>query len=70
MNRKPVKSSTIKTIGYDEKSRTLSVEFHNGGIYEYYNMMSEVYKEFIKAPSIGKYLWKNIRSKYAFKKVL
>ena len=31
MNREPVSSSNIASIGYDVSSETLEIEFHNGG---------------------------------------
>ena len=34
MYRESVESSNIASIGYDEASRTLEVEFLNGSVYE------------------------------------
>jgi KTSC domain len=33
MERQPVSSSNLKSVGYDPRSRTLEIEFHNGGVY-------------------------------------
>ena len=38
MNRKPVRSSNISSIGYDSESKTLEIEFHSGGVYQYFNV--------------------------------
>lgn len=38
MNRNPVSSSNVKSVGYDSESSRLEVEFHHGGIYQYYGV--------------------------------
>lgn len=30
MNRTPVSSSNLKSVGYDQSSNTLEIEFHGG----------------------------------------
>ena len=35
MDRTPVRSSNIGSIGYNGASSTLEVEFHSGGLYQY-----------------------------------
>lgn len=55
MNRVQVASSNIKSIGYDELSSTLEVEFHNGSLRRYVGVPKMVYISFLNAPSKGKY---------------
>jgi len=38
MLRMSVSSSNISSVGYDPKTQTLEVEFHNGGVYQYFNV--------------------------------
>ena len=38
MIRKSVTSSDIRSIGYDDETRILEIEFHSGGIYQYYSV--------------------------------
>ena len=38
MDRKHVNSSDLKSVGYDEKSQILEIEFNNGGVYIYSKM--------------------------------
>ncbi len=66
---KPVKSSTIKAIGYDPDTLALDVEFINGGLYRYENVSPEAYAALENAESIGSHLQKQIKGKYAFKKL-
>jgi len=58
----PVDSSAIRAVGYD--GYTLVVVFHNSGRYDHPGVPSWVYREFMSAPSLGRYYSQNIRSKY------
>lgn len=64
-----VKSSAIKTIGYDEKTNTLYIEFKNKHIYMYLNVLNEEQKNFLSAESKGKYFNRKIKKKYLVKKI-
>lgn len=66
MKRVSVNSSNIASIGYESSTQTLEVEFHSGGIYEYYNVPSHVYTALMNATSHGGYLAKNIKGHYKF----
>ena len=35
MERKRVNSSKLRSVGYDEKTRTLEVEMSNGQVFQY-----------------------------------
>ena len=62
MNRIPVKSSNLKSVGYDEAEKILEVEFLNkGAIYQYSRVPKAVYEALINASSIGGYFNRNIR---------
>ena len=67
MIRKAVKSSNIVSIGYDEDDGRLEVEFIRSGVYTYFDVPKKLYERALKAPSIGKFIWANIRDKYDFK---
>jgi hypothetical protein len=69
MNRTPVSSSNICSIGYDIESNTLEVEFNDGSIYQYFRVPQEEYANLMKADSISKYFNVGIRNKYTTKKV-
>ncbi|MBA0183017.1 KTSC domain-containing protein [Pectobacterium versatile] len=64
MIREPVTSSNIASIGYEESSLTLEIEFIKSGVYEYSNVPPHVYTELITATSIGVYFNANIKNKY------
>ncbi len=68
MIRQPVDSSNLRSVGYDEATQTLEIEFHNGGIYQYYAVPS-VYQALMSAPSHGKYFHAHIKGVYQYKRV-
>ena len=69
MDMKPVASSNIQAVGYDESSETMRVQFTNGSVYEYRNIPIVVYNDFMQASSLGAYLNRNIRNSYPYEKV-
>lgn len=58
-----VKSSQLHSMGYDEKTNTLAVKFHNGGTYHYAGISKVDFDKLSKAESIGTHFGKHIRSK-------
>ncbi|MBN2383963.1 KTSC domain-containing protein [bacterium] len=69
MNRTPVQSSNIRSVGYDPLSKILEVEFHGGVIYQYFNVPEGIFLAMISASSKGSYLHQNIKDRYHHKKV-
>ncbi len=61
MERQPVTSSNLASIGYDGASTTLEVEFVQGGIYEYSGVPSEVHAGLMAAGSHGKYFHLHVK---------
>ena len=64
-----VKSSNIHSIYYDKRNMILQIQYHRGGIYEYYGVPEYVFNEFLLAESKGKYAIKNICYKFKYKRV-
>ena len=69
MNRTTVSSSNIASIGYDQDSQTLEIEFLNGGVYQYFEVPKPVYDDLLNAGSHGQYLVQNIKGYYRYSKV-
>jgi len=67
INRVRVKSSNIHSIGYDEKTKVLQIEFLNGGIYEYYDVPFEIYFKLINAKSKGRFASQHIYYNYRYR---
>lgn len=69
MNRTPVTSSQIKSVGYDFNSRTLEIEFADGGVYQYDNVPANIYSALIDSASVGKAFYAMVKGKYGHRKV-
>lgn len=67
MKRKDVKSSNIKSVGYDAMTQTLEIEFSNG-VYHYKDVPRKIYRRLINAKSIGKCFHADIKPNYDCKK--
>jgi hypothetical protein len=69
MKRQEVDSSMLDSVGYDEKTKTLEVEFTSGGVYQYFDVEKEVFEKLMKADSLGSYFYHNIRDDYDYSRV-
>jgi hypothetical protein len=69
MQREYVASTNIASIGYDEASETLEVEFLNSSVYQYYNIPPNLYEELLRDGSKGSFLNTYIKNNYAYSRV-
>lgn len=69
MERQPVKSSSIKSVGYSAETYLLEVEFTNGAIYQHSGVTPELYKALMTGESIGKSYGMLLRNRYQCRKV-
>lgn len=56
MERDPVDSGSVRSVGYDDADRILEVEWAGGGVYQYFEVERWQYEQLLAAPSIGRYL--------------
>jgi hypothetical protein len=61
MNRIPVSSSNLASVGYDSSTQVLEVEFLHGGIYQYSGIPPSVYAGLMAASSKGSYFDQNVK---------
>lgn len=64
MERKPVDSSSIASVGYDDRSFELDIEYKNGRIYRYSQVPVAAYRLLLQAPSIGQYVNQIIKPRF------
>lgn len=69
MNRIPVTSSNVDSVGYDTNTQTLEVEFKNGYVYQYFDVPENIYKQMIHADSAGRFLFTNIKGVFRYARV-
>ena len=70
MERIPVSSRAILSIGYDSGSQTLEVEFINGTVYQYYSVPDYTFETFTNAGSKGTFFNDNIKNAYPCSRVV
>lgn len=56
MERTPVQSSSVSSVGYDRESSTLEIEFLNGSVYQYFGVPESIFDGLMNAPSKGTFL--------------
>jgi len=69
VRRQPVRSSNIRSIGYEQETKTLEVEFHSGDVYQYSGVTETAYQGLMQAASKGSYLHNHIKNKYSYRQV-
>jgi inosine/xanthosine triphosphate pyrophosphatase family protein len=69
MQRLPVESSDIVSIGYDPAQKLLEVEFQGGRIYHYRDVEANIYAQFMRADSYGTFFFAHINGRYRYQKV-
>lgn len=69
MNRQSVRSTNIRSVGYETKAKLLEIEFQDGRVYQYSNVPESVYQDLIVAKSTGKFFHQYIKSNYRFVRV-
>ena len=69
MDRKNVGSSSIRSVGFDERNRVLEVEFNDGRINQYSGVSAEIHRRLVSAPSIVSYFRDNIEESFTAKRV-
>ena len=69
MKRLQVKSSNLRSVGYDKETKTLEVEFPNGTLYHYSGIDKQTYSELMNAESIGRHFNISIRNHFKGEKI-
>jgi len=64
MKQAKVKSSNIKSIGYDPDAEILEVEFKDGAVYQYEDVPKKLHLKLMKTKSPGKVFYAEIKGKF------
>ena len=70
IERAPVSSTNIASIGYDENQMVLEIEFLNGRVYRYEGVPEYVFRNFLNASSKGRFFHSNIRNVYPYSRII
>jgi hypothetical protein len=69
LERKRLNASSLRSAGYDARSRVLEIEFSNGGISQYSGVSEEIYRRLMNSPSPGSYFQDQIEESFTAKRV-
>lgn len=69
MERKRVNSSKLRSVGYDEATRTLEIEMSNGQVFQYIGVYPEVHRRLMAAPNPSSFFDDKIAEEYTPKRV-
>jgi hypothetical protein len=73
MRRTPVTSSSIRSVGYDPRTRRLEIEFHHEQgrprIYQYFDVPASAHRRLMAARSHGRHFNRFIKPRYRFVQV-
>ena len=69
MNRKPISSTNIKSVGYDPNKRTLQIEFKRGTVYDYEDVPQTMFDKFMASKSKGKFFISDIRDAFKWRRL-
>ena len=69
MERHPIKSRAIRSMGYDPDLLMLEIEFTNGGLYQYYRVPSSTYQELCAADSKGTFVNQSIKPHFQCREI-
>jgi hypothetical protein len=69
MRRTPVTSSSIAAVGYDPTRRILEVEFLNGSVYQYDDVMLGEHRALMAAESKGAHFNLQIRGRHRYRQL-
>ena len=69
MERLPIQSSNLASVGYDAGTGTMELEFHSGRVYQYFDVPPAVYQGLLAAESKGQYFHDNIKGVYRYARV-
>ncbi len=69
LERQPVKSRILRSVGYDESTKVLEIEFQNGLVYQFFEVPPKVSMELMRSGEVGKYFTDKVRTRFRTKQV-
>lgn len=64
MRRVAVESTSVASVGYDERGHVLEIEFRGGRVYRYRDVPAAVHRLLLKAPSIGEFVNRIVKPRF------
>jgi hypothetical protein len=70
LERHAVKSVILRSVGYDDSTKILEIEFRSGLVYQYSGVPPKVYTDLMRSSEIGKYFSDKVRTQFRTKQVV
>jgi hypothetical protein len=70
LERNAVKSVILRSVGYDDSTKVLEIEFHSGLVYQYSGVPKKAYTELMHSSEVGKYFSEKVRPLFRTKQVV
>jgi hypothetical protein len=69
VHRRPIESSVLAAVGYDQRRRLLEVKLVSGAVYQYLEVPAREFMALLAADSPGRYYNKSIKPNYDYRQV-
>jgi hypothetical protein len=69
MERVPVESTLLRSVGYDPVNETLELELRRGRIYQYFQVDEDILRQLLTADSKGRYFNAYIKDQYPYRRI-
>jgi hypothetical protein len=69
VERTPVESKALRSLGYDDATCCLELEFSSGAVYRYLEVPRSVYDWLLRASNKGVFVARQITGRYTFESV-
>ena len=63
MQREPVNSKAVASIGYDPQTHTLEIEFQRGRVYQYFDISPQTHAWLMRVPNKGAFIGRMLGDK-------
>ncbi len=70
LERSPVKSRILRSVGYDASTKILEIEFQTGIVYQYLKVPPKVHADLMHSEEPGKYFSEKVRTRFQAKQVV
>jgi hypothetical protein len=60
----------MRSVGYDDSTKILEIEFQTGLVYQYAGVPAKVFADLMKSEEIGKYFSEKVRPRFQTKQVI
>ena len=70
MDRTPIDSDRMRSVGYDEDQYRMEIEFGDGEVFQYVGVPRDEYRALMQASSPGTYFDRHVKGVYPHTRVV